>query len=451
MQGKAWRRRPRGTARWARVLWASAAAGVVGGLASAAYLAVLELAKLLLWPERNEWLPHLGMLVGVGVVISVLLAVLGDPGGSDGLIDAVHTTGRAEKPRPLVSLVPVSLLGISAGSGIGPEPPLMRATAAIGAGAGRLSKFAADNMRVLTVTGMAAGLTVLFAAPLGAAVFALELLHRKGLEYYEAVVPACVGSMASYGVYTLVTGHGLEPVWPFPDLALRLHPTDLLLGLCAGLGGAAVAHAFAATVRGCGRAFKPLRPWLRPPVAGLLLGGVAFAFPHSLTFGEEQVAEFLRMPDLTALTLVLIAVGHMLSAAVSLAGRWQGGIIIPMFLTGYCLARAATLWTDDMGHLVLVASMMVACNVGITKTPLGSALVIAQMTGVGNLPPLLVAALVSLALTTRIAFIGGQRPRELPERAAPEEQEPPAPRLPAQEPRELGQDPPPRPAWPRAA
>jgi hypothetical protein len=32
---------------------------------------------------------------------------------------------------------------------------------------------------------------------------------------------------------------------------------------------------------------------------------------------------------------------HLLGAAVTLAGRWQGGIIIPMFLVGYCIGRMA--------------------------------------------------------------------------------------------------------------
>ena len=34
------------------------------------------------------------------------------------------------------------------------------------------------------------------------------------------------------------------------------------------------------------------------------------------------------------------------------------------------------------------------------------------MTGIGLAPPLLIAALLSLALTTRITFVGGQRPRD---------------------------------------
>ena len=73
-----------------------------------------------------------------------------------------------------------------------------------------------DGAADVTITGMAAGFTVLFGAPLGGAVFALEILHRRGLEYYEALMPAVIGSLCGYGVYVGITGVGLEPVWQLP-------------------------------------------------------------------------------------------------------------------------------------------------------------------------------------------------------------------------------------------
>jgi len=68
----------------------------------------------------------------------------------------------------------------------------------------------------------------------------------------------------------------------------------------------------------------------------------------------------------------------------------------------------------DGWYLVLATSMMVACNTGMTKTPLGSALVVSEMTAVSLVPPLVIAALVSLFLTSGVAFVGGQRHREQP-------------------------------------
>jgi H+/Cl- antiporter ClcA len=135
--------------------------------------------------------------------------------------------------------------------------------------------------------------------------------------------------------------------------------------------------------------------------------------PAGLTFGESQLSYLLRAGALSAPLLVLTAVGHLLSAAIPLAGRWKGGIIIPMFLVGYCLGQAALVaGGHGGGSLTLTVALMVACNVGMTKTPLGSTLVVAQSAGVVQLPAMLTAGLVSLALTSRVAFIGNQRHRD---------------------------------------
>ena len=54
---------------------------------------------------------------------------------------------------------------------------------------------------------------------------------------------------------------------------------------------------------------------------------------------------------------------------------------------------------------------MVACNVGVTKTPIGSTLVVTEMAGMAVLPSTLLAALVSLMLTSGVAMIDSQRTR----------------------------------------
>jgi H+/Cl- antiporter ClcA len=401
-----------------RLLCASALVGAVSGVIGAGYLGVLAVATRWLGPidgaSLGANLVHGGVLVATGVAISALMAVLGDPGEAGVLIDSVHTAGGPARLGALVSLVPVSLLTISSGAGIGPEPPLMQTTGTVGAWIGRRLRLSGSHgdLRTLSVTGMASGLTVLFAAPLGAAVFALEILHRRGLEYYEALLPACVGSLSSYGVYTLLTGRDRSSVWHFPASPPSLRPLDLLLGVAAGVGGAIVAHVFSALIRTCARFARRVPSWALPPIAGAALGALGLALPAGLTFGEAQMSQLLRTAALSAPLLALIAVGHLLSAAIPLAGRWKGGIIIPMFLVGYCLGRAALVGTGHGGDpLTLAVALMVACNVGMTKTPLGSTLVVAQSAGVVQLPAMLIAALTSLGLTSRIAFVGNQRHR----------------------------------------
>ena len=72
-------------------------------------------------------------------------------------------------------------------------------------------------------------------------------------------------------------------------------------------------------------------------------------------------------------------------------------------------AISQALGTD---RTVTMAALMVACNVGVTKTVVGSTLVVAEMGGMPLLPPALVAAVVALFLTSRVSMIETQRDRE---------------------------------------
>ena len=76
---------------------------------------------------------------------------------------------------------------------------MVQTTGSLGAWLAGRWRLSVAETRILTITGMAAGFTVLFGAPLGSAIFALEILHRRGLEYYEALLPAVLGSLSGYG------------------------------------------------------------------------------------------------------------------------------------------------------------------------------------------------------------------------------------------------------------
>ena len=59
-----------------------------------------------------------------------------------------------------------------------------------------------------------------------------------------------------------------------------------------------------------------------------------------------------------------------------------------------------------------MAALMAALCTGVTKTPLGSTLVVTEMAGLPVLPTTLIAALVALVVTSPFTFIESQRPRD---------------------------------------
>lgn len=404
------------------------AVGLAGGLGGAAYVTTLRGVTSVLGPGQWSRPAHLAVLVAVGALIGLLTLVLGNPGDVELLVDNIHVSGGKPNLTELRSLIPVSLLGIGAGSAIGPEAPLVQTTGSVGSWVAHRFGLSVAESRVLTITGMAAGFTVLFGAPLGSAVFALEILHRRGMQYYEALLPAAAGSLLGYAVYVGLTGVGLAPVWRFPVLG-ALTPLDLGVGLLAGVAGAAVAAAFTYLSRWLRTGFRYLPVALRPAVGGLVLGGLAFASPYALTFGEGQI-QTVAGRRLAVATLLLAALIKLVASATSVSSGWRGGFIIPLFFMGAALGSAGAS-VLHVNQAVAMVAMMAAANVGVTKTPLGTCLIVAEMAGMRMFPPVLAASLVALALTSRVHMIETQRAREGAfEPHAPADPEVPNPEVP---------------------
>jgi H+/Cl- antiporter ClcA len=387
-----------------------AVAGVVGGLVGAAYIGLLHLFQDALWPTHWDTLPHLFILIGVGLAVGVLTHFLGNPGDVELLVNNIHVLGGPEDIHDLRSLIPVSLLCISAGGAMGPEAPLVQTTGSLGAWLSIRWGLQRDEIRVLTITGMAAGFTVLFGAPLGSAIFALEILHRRGMEYYEALMPAVFGSLVGYALYVVLTGVGVEPVWKFPSLG-HLHAVDIAWGLACGVAGAIVSALFTYLTLGTQAVFRRIHPALRPILGGAILGGLAFWSPYALTFGEAQI-NGLTIRKGALIVFVVAAAAKLVGTTITLSSGWRGGFIIPMFFIGVALGRLGHGLFPGTNEVVLMACLMVAINVGVTKTPLGSTLVVTEMAGLQLIPMTLIAAVVSLFLTSEVGLIHSQRRRE---------------------------------------
>ncbi|UDY37309.1 chloride channel protein [Dermatobacter hominis] len=386
------------------------AVGVAGGLLGAAYVGALHLLQRVLGPEHHSGAVQLAILTAVGGAVALITHLGGETGNVELLVDNIHVLGGAEDVTALRSLIPASLLCVSAGAGMGPEAPLVQSTGTIGTVVGTgLGRTRAD-VRILTITGMAAGFTVLFGAPLGSAIFALEILHRRGLQYYEALLPAVVGSLCGYAVYLGLSGLGVEPVWRFPTVG-TLHVGDLAVAVVIGALGAAGAALFAATTRA-------LR-WTvaRVPVAGrYVLGGVVLGLlgwwsPYALTFGEGQLGELLDA-RLAGGALAVAVVAKLLGTTVTLAAGWKGGFIIPLFFMGAAAGQLAHQAVPAVNPSVLMACAMVALCVGVTKTPIGTTLVVTEMAGLPLLPVLLVAAVAAMLTSPGVTLIETQRERD---------------------------------------
>ena len=105
---------------------------------------------------------------------------------------------------------------------------------------------------------------------------------------------------------------------------------------------------------------------------------------------------------------------------MTLSSGWRGGFIIPLFFIGVALGRLGHTLLPGSNEVVLMAAIMAAATCGVTKTPIGSALVVAEMSGLRLLPPVVIASVLALFLTSEVALIHTQQAREgLSEPGAP--------------------------------
>lgn len=383
--------------------------GVLGGVVGAAYVALLKLLGGVMGPDGHGPLLQLAILTAVGAAVALITRFAGETGDVELMVDNIHVLGGAEDVRRLRPLIPTSLLCVAAGAGMGPEAPLVQTTGTLGTVVGSRGGRSRADTRVLTITGMAAGFTVLFGAPLGSALFALEILHRRGLQYYEALVPAIVGSLCGYAVYVVVSGLSIAPVWEFPPVG-ELRPWHLLLGVGLGVLGGVGSAVFVWTSTLLRRGFGLLPRPGRYVAGGLVLGLLGIWSPYALTFGEHQLGELLDHP-LAVSALVVALLAKLAGTSVTLAAGWKGGFIIPLFFMGAVAGQLVHAGAPAIDESLLMACLMVALCVGVTKTPLGTTLVVTEMAGLALLPVTLIAAVVSMGVTGSLGMIHTQRSR----------------------------------------
>ena len=174
-----------------QLILCSVVIGVVGGLVATVYYFVLEGMMHGVWhtipvmiaPYLPSWFPpECYVLVATtigGFFVGLVLYFMGLPGEMAQVVDSIHSPGRIDiKKTP--AMIIASLIAITAGGSAGPEAPLVQVNGSFGSWLGEKLNITSDSLRTMTFCGMSAALGAFFGAPIGAALFALEIPHRRG-------------------------------------------------------------------------------------------------------------------------------------------------------------------------------------------------------------------------------------------------------------------------------
>jgi len=398
------KRNPLMISRW---VWRWALVGIVCGLFAGFYWNVLELLTHTL--NQFEGGTLLIVMPLAGLLIGLVIHFLGNPGEIAVIVDNIHFRGGRLDPRKNPSMILASLLSISAGGSAGPEAPLVQVTGSFGTWIADHWKLKGEDLRSMSLAAMAGGFTALFGAPLGGAMFALEILHHEHvLEYYEALMPAIVSSCASYIVFVAITHLGIAPTWHFPKYQLD-NIDDFALAIMFGMIGAIAGWIFMAIFRLCDRLFAKLPGpiYLQTTLAGLGLGTLAAILPLTRYFGHEELNEVIEH-NFPVMLLLVLAVGKMMSISITVTGGWRGGFIIPLFFTGACIGKAIALSIPGTNPTLAMICTMAALNAAVTRTPVSTTLLLAKLTNLSPFTPILFASLIGFFLAPKLPLIASQ-------------------------------------------
>lgn len=326
------------------ILLAAILVGVLAGLGSAAFmysLAFMHRVFFVTLPAAVPWLgPSVLMFLPAlgGLLVGPLIARFAPEARGHGVpevMTAVATRGGRILGRVAIVKIIASAITIGSGGSAGQEGPMVQIGAATASAAGQRLGIAARHMRTFVACGAAGGLAAVFNAPIGGAIFALEVITGELTPAFGAVILSAVSATV---VSRSLFGNFPSFVVPRYDLVSN---GELLayvgLGLLTGLASVA----FIRLLYACEDRFDewqfPAR--FKPVVGGLMLGVIGRFFPQVFGTGSETIQE-ATWGTLAPLLLLALIPLKMVATSLTLASGGSGGVFGPSMYVGAMLGGA---------------------------------------------------------------------------------------------------------------
>lgn len=363
--------------------------------------------------ESLPWYLVLIIPICGGLVVGVILHIFTKDGRARSVADVIHGAamrdGRVETRAGLASAL-ASMITLGTGGSTGREGPVVHLAAVISTWVNR--RIHADGItgRDLLGCAVAAAVSASFNAPIAGALFALEVVLRHFAVH--AFAPIVIASAAGTVINRLEFG-GVTEFTLSTTTQVQFYqemPAYLMLGLVSGLIAVAFMRAiFWADDFGTRVQQKTGLPgWLRPAVAGAMLGGIAIFYPHIIGVGYETTSLALT-GQLGLWNAIVFAVLKTIAVAITMAGRMGGGVFSPSLMVGALSGLsfgliATSVFPDVSSSLTLYAlTGMGAVAAAVLGAPISTTLIVFELTGDWQTGlAVMVAVSMSTALASRL-------------------------------------------------
>lgn len=403
--------------------------GVIGVLSGLAAVILIELVRGIqhfltedFYTEYANFMYIVYPLIGISAAYLVGRYLFKDLGGH-GIPDVLFNISKNKSLIPRVktySRVITSALTVGFGGSVGLEAPMVVTGSAIGSNIGSIMHLNAKKRTLLIGCGAAGAISAVFGAPIGAVIFAIEviLMEISTASFIPLLIASVMGSLTSMILI------GDESLFNFnlQDSFTAAHmPYYLLLGIFCGL----VSLYFSRMIRSTEKAMADLGSQsLRLLYGGAFLGFMIFFFPP--IYGEGYATLNLliegnsdqllnKSPFFSSIDnpyFVLIFLGFIIllkpiASAITIGAGGSGGIFAPSLYVGGILGFGFAYAKNMMGfhiplplaHFTLVA--MCGLMSGVQHAPLSAIFLIAEITGGYELfVPLMFVSAISYITTS---------------------------------------------------
>ncbi len=352
--------------------------------------------------EENRWLIYLLPVAGLLSVGIFKLCRVSDIG-----TNRVLESSRGNKTVPMLLAPAVfagTVLSHTFGASAGREGAALQLGGSISAMFSKLLKLSDKSRHILTMCGMAAVFSALFGTPMGAAVFAIEVIS-VGQICSAAIFPCLVSSISAFYVSTLL---GIHPERFTISAVPSLTPDTLWRVALIGVAGALLSILFCKVLHEAEHLFKKLfkNEFLRIGAGGLLIVGLTLILGTQDYNGGgiEVINRIFTNGDVRYEAFAL----KIIFTAITVAAGFKGGEIIPTMFIGATMGGSLAILlglNPGMGAALGIAALF--C--GVTNCPLGTMVLCVELFGSEGMILFALSGIISFMLSGKASLYTKQR------------------------------------------
>lgn len=306
--------------------------------------------------------------------------------------------GNITRLRSIIIKFIAGVTGIGTGLSLGREGPSVQLGAGAGALVGKIFKMRGTDQSKLVAAGAGSAIGATFNAPIAGTVFVLEELTNKFSA--NLLFPVLVATVTAASVARHFLGNNPSFTIPYitHNLSLEGIFVCIILGIIAGFLGVA----FAKIIYKNNDFFENINKlpnWLKPAIAGFVIGIIGLFIPYILGSGNLSV-DLLLQHKLTLTTVLLVFVAKFFITPFCFGSGAVGGIFLPMLMLGSFLGYIVASVFNILGIQtdVIVMSMigMGAFLSAVARTPITAVVMVFEMTaGYTHILPIMLSAAIA--------------------------------------------------------